>query len=163
MPEQGKANSVVRVLRAARQVRNTNNRWMDTLGDITAAKMIGTFKGSAAEFVCLPRPAIQLESNTSLSVRDFFSLPQLTVSPLPNVTMSKTSVDKLLRIPQFLRDSTSRTRVNYRHLGNCGLRVSNLILGGLHIGKLSLASVGAQRGRGEYPGPWCCTGCKWLK
>ncbi|KAJ4207531.1 hypothetical protein FSOLCH5_007811 [Fusarium solani] len=48
--------------------------------------------------------------------------------------MSKTSVDKLLRIPQSLRDSISRTRVDYRHLGNCGLRVSNPILGGLHIG-----------------------------
>ncbi|KAJ3543808.1 hypothetical protein NM208_g3385 [Fusarium decemcellulare] len=48
--------------------------------------------------------------------------------------MSKTAVDKLLRIPESLRDSISRTRVNYRHLGHCGLRVSNPILGGLHIG-----------------------------
>ncbi|KAL6362529.1 hypothetical protein LRP88_03813 [Fusarium phalaenopsidis] len=48
--------------------------------------------------------------------------------------MSKTSVNKLLRIPQSLRDSISRTRVDYCHLGNCGLRVYNPILGGLHIG-----------------------------
>jgi hypothetical protein len=54
--------------------------------------------------------------------------------PQFNATMSKTSVDKLLRIPQSLRDSISRTRVDYSHLGNCGLRVSNPILGGLHIG-----------------------------
>lgn len=48
--------------------------------------------------------------------------------------MSKTSLEKLLRVPESLRESLARTRADYRRLGNCGLRVSNPILGGLHMG-----------------------------
>lgn len=33
-----------------------------------------------------------------------------------------------------MRDSVSRTKATYRNLGNSGLRVSNPILGGLHLG-----------------------------
>ncbi|KAF4471664.1 aldo-keto reductase [Fusarium albosuccineum] len=48
--------------------------------------------------------------------------------------MSKTAVEKLLRVPESLSSSLASTKVGYRNLGNCGLRVSNLILGGLHMG-----------------------------
>ena len=48
--------------------------------------------------------------------------------------MSKISLEKLRRVPESLRDSVSRTRADYRNLGNCGLRVSNPILGALHLG-----------------------------
>jgi hypothetical protein len=40
----------------------------------------------------------------------------------------------LLRVPEALRDSVARTRVDYRRLGTSGLRVSSPILGGLHMG-----------------------------
>ncbi|KAK5991452.1 Aldo-keto reductase [Cladobotryum mycophilum] len=48
--------------------------------------------------------------------------------------MAKSSIGKLVKVPESLRDSISRTKVSYRTLGNSGLRVSNPILGGLHIG-----------------------------
>ncbi|KAJ3542428.1 hypothetical protein NM208_g4102 [Fusarium decemcellulare] len=48
--------------------------------------------------------------------------------------MSKTAVEKLLRVLESLSSSLASTKVGYRNLGNCGLRVSNLILGGLHMG-----------------------------
>jgi hypothetical protein len=51
--------------------------------------------------------------------------------------MSKLSVEKLLRVPQSLRDSVTRTKVTYRNLGTSGLRISNPILGGLHLGMSS--------------------------
>lgn len=48
--------------------------------------------------------------------------------------MAKSSIGKLVQVPESLRYSISRTKVTYRNLGNSGLRVSNPILGGLHIG-----------------------------
>ncbi|CAJ0554479.1 Ff.00g129920.m01.CDS01 [Fusarium sp. VM40] len=44
------------------------------------------------------------------------------------------AVEKLLRIPESLSCSLSQTKADYRTLGNSGLRVSNPILGGLHLG-----------------------------
>lgn len=48
--------------------------------------------------------------------------------------MAKSSIGKLVRVPESLTYSISRTKVTYRNLGNSGLRISNPILGGLHIG-----------------------------
>lgn len=48
--------------------------------------------------------------------------------------MTKLSIGKLASVPEALKDSISRTKVEYRRLGKSGLRVSNPILGGLHIG-----------------------------
>jgi hypothetical protein len=44
------------------------------------------------------------------------------------------AVEKLLRIPESLSCSLSQTKADYRTLGRSGLRVSNPILGGLHLG-----------------------------
>lgn len=41
---------------------------------------------------------------------------------------------KLKDVPQAFQKSINRTQVEYRRLGKSGLRVSNPILGGLHIG-----------------------------
>lgn len=46
----------------------------------------------------------------------------------------KSSVPKLATVPDVLRESVSLTRTAYRRLGNSGLRVSNPILGGAHLG-----------------------------
>ncbi|KAK5988141.1 Aldo-keto reductase [Cladobotryum mycophilum] len=48
--------------------------------------------------------------------------------------MSRTSIQKLARIPESLRDSITCTRSKYRQLGRSGLRVSNPILGCMHFG-----------------------------
>lgn len=48
--------------------------------------------------------------------------------------MTKVSIGKLKSVPDALQKSISRTQVEYRRLGKSGLRVSNPILGGLHIG-----------------------------
>lgn len=48
--------------------------------------------------------------------------------------MAKTSLNKLVHIPASLQASISRSRATYQNLGNSGLRVSNPILGGLHLG-----------------------------
>lgn len=48
--------------------------------------------------------------------------------------MVKISLPKLATVPACLRDSVNRTKVAYRKLGNCGLRVSSPILGGIHLG-----------------------------
>ena len=47
---------------------------------------------------------------------------------------AKVSVGKLAKVPQALQESISRTKAEYRRLGKSGLRVSNPILGGLHVG-----------------------------
>jgi hypothetical protein len=44
------------------------------------------------------------------------------------------AVERLMRIPESLSCSLSQTKAGYRTLGNSGLRVSNPILGGLHLG-----------------------------
>jgi hypothetical protein len=49
----------------------------------------------------------------------------------------KRSVPKLATIPDVLLKSVSLTRASYRRLGNSGLRVSNPILGGAHLGSAS--------------------------
>lgn len=48
--------------------------------------------------------------------------------------MTKATIGKLKSVPEALQKSISRTQVEYRRLGKSGLRVSNPILGGLHIG-----------------------------
>lgn len=51
--------------------------------------------------------------------------------------MTKTSIGKLKSVPEALQKSISRTHVEYRRLGKSGLRISNPVLGGLHIGDSS--------------------------
>ncbi|TRX91229.1 hypothetical protein FHL15_007834 [Xylaria flabelliformis] len=46
----------------------------------------------------------------------------------------KSSISQLATVPDALRQSVSLTRASYRRLGNSGLRVSNPILGGAHLG-----------------------------
>ncbi|KAI0123590.1 NADP-dependent oxidoreductase domain-containing protein [Xylariales sp. AK1849] len=46
----------------------------------------------------------------------------------------KSSIPKLSTVPAVLRESVSLTRASYRRLGSSGLRVSNPILGGAHLG-----------------------------
>lgn len=48
--------------------------------------------------------------------------------------MPKTAIQKLVAVPEALRVSISHTRASYRQLGKSGLRVSNPILGGMHLG-----------------------------
>lgn len=48
--------------------------------------------------------------------------------------MVKTALQKLVQVPEALRASINLTRATYRQLGNSGLRVSNPILGGMHLG-----------------------------
>lgn len=48
--------------------------------------------------------------------------------------MPKTALQKLVAVPDALQASIARTRVSYRQLGRSGLRVSNPILGGMHLG-----------------------------
>lgn len=49
-------------------------------------------------------------------------------------SMTKVTIGKLKSVPDALQRSIGRTQVEYRRLGKSGLRVSNPILGGLHIG-----------------------------
>lgn len=48
--------------------------------------------------------------------------------------MSRIVLENLARAPQCLRESVTRSKAEYRKLGNSGLRVSNPILGGLNLG-----------------------------
>ncbi|KAJ5760386.1 aldo-keto reductase dtxS3 [Penicillium odoratum] len=48
--------------------------------------------------------------------------------------MGKAVLDKLAKVPRCLSESITRSRAEYRRLGNSGLRVSNPILGGLTLG-----------------------------
>lgn len=48
--------------------------------------------------------------------------------------MVKTAVQKLTAVPEALRASIAQTKAGYRQLGGSGLRVSNPILGGMHVG-----------------------------
>ncbi|KAJ5172774.1 hypothetical protein N7492_005367 [Penicillium capsulatum] len=48
--------------------------------------------------------------------------------------MAKVNLGKLKSVPEAFQKSINRTQVEYRRLGKSGLRVSNPILGGLHIG-----------------------------
>lgn len=73
-----------------------------------------------------------------LNARDDYCSLYFSAYTLFAITpMAKLSAEKLLRVPQSLRDSVTRTRVSYRNLGNSGLRISNPILGGLHLGSSS--------------------------
>jgi hypothetical protein len=48
--------------------------------------------------------------------------------------MPKYTLENLARVPKTLEDSVRRTRAEIRQLGKSGLRISNPILGGAHIG-----------------------------
>ncbi|KAH7323158.1 NADP-dependent oxidoreductase domain-containing protein [Stachybotrys elegans] len=48
--------------------------------------------------------------------------------------MVKIALGALAKVPVPLKESILRTKTEYRKLGNCGLRVSNPILGGLSLG-----------------------------
>ena len=48
--------------------------------------------------------------------------------------MSKIVFDNLAKVPRSLSESITRSKAEYRRLGNSGLRVSNPILGGLTLG-----------------------------
>lgn len=48
--------------------------------------------------------------------------------------MGKIVVDNLAKVPRCLAESITRSKAEYRRLGNSGLRVSNPILGGLTLG-----------------------------
>lgn len=48
--------------------------------------------------------------------------------------MGKIVLDNLAKVPQCLTESITRSKAQYRRLGNSGLRVSNPILGGLTLG-----------------------------
>lgn len=48
--------------------------------------------------------------------------------------MAKVNMGKLKSVPEAFQKSINRTQAEYRRLGKSGLRVSNPILGGLHIG-----------------------------
>ena len=51
--------------------------------------------------------------------------------------MSKYSLENFTKVPQALKDSICRSRADFRQLGKSGLRISNPILGGMHIGNSS--------------------------
>jgi hypothetical protein len=48
--------------------------------------------------------------------------------------MAKVVLDNLTKVPRCLGESITRSKAEYRRLGNSGLRVSNPILGGLTLG-----------------------------
>lgn len=48
--------------------------------------------------------------------------------------MGKISVTKLATVPEALIQSVRATKVQYRQLGDSGLKISNPILGGLQVG-----------------------------
>lgn len=48
--------------------------------------------------------------------------------------MGKSTAAKFLAVPEALNHSIRATRVEFRQLGQSGLRVSNPIFGGLQIG-----------------------------
>lgn len=54
-----------------------------------------------------------------------------------SLAMPKTALQKLVAVPDALQASIARTRVSYRQLGRSGLRVSNPIMGGMHLGSSS--------------------------
>ena len=51
--------------------------------------------------------------------------------------MSKYSLGNFTKVPQALKDSIRSSRADFRQLGKSGLRISNPILGGMHIGNSS--------------------------
>lgn len=132
----------MRVLGAARQT--------DTLEAIAAAKTIGTFKGSAAEFVYLAQPFKSSVLPLHLSERD-------SVHPSPCLS----SVGQCNHVQNIRRQAPEDPPVSARlHLAHQGGLPSSRQLwaqgvqsnpGRVAHWKLSLASVGAQRGRGELP------------
>ncbi|CAA9957139.1 Aldo-keto reductase [Pyrenophora teres f. maculata] len=48
--------------------------------------------------------------------------------------MVRYTLENLARVPKTLADSVRRTRAEVRQLGKSGLRISNPILGGAHVG-----------------------------
>lgn len=48
--------------------------------------------------------------------------------------MVRYTLENLARVPKSLADSVRRTRAEVRQLGKSGLRISNPILGGAHVG-----------------------------
>lgn len=68
----------------------------------------------------------------AVTARDLFYSRFASTTQATNMT--KATIGKLKSVPEALQKSISRTQVEYRRLGKSGLRVSNPILGGLHIG-----------------------------